>query len=77
MKGMNEHIRKMIEPGSPQAVLFFGILGLCIALLFLLLGFWRTVLLILCCLSGCLIGGIKDKAGILRRLANRLYKGRG
>ena len=75
MKDFREFIRKMTEPGTPQAALFFGVLGLIVALLLLQIGFWRTLLVVVCCLVGCFLGGVKDKAGFVRRVPNRFGPG--
>jgi len=76
MKDFRELIRKWTEPGSPQAAIFFGVLGLIVALLLLLVGFWQTVLVVLCCLLGCFLGGVKQKGEFIRALINRFYQGR-
>jgi len=75
MKDIREHIRRITDPGTPQAALFYGVLGLIVALLLLLIGFWRTLLVVVCCLAGCFLGGVKDKSGFIRRIADRLYRG--
>ncbi len=76
MFNFREFIQKVSEPGTPQATVFFAIIGLIVALLLLVIGFWKTLLVVCCCLLGCFLGGVKDKAGFLRRIADRLYRGR-
>jgi len=71
MKDFREWIRKLTEPGTPLAALFFGVLGLIVALLLLQIGFWRTLLVVVCCLVGCFLGGVKDKGGFIRRILSR------
>ena len=73
MKDIRELIRKLTEPGTPQAAFFFGILGLIVALLLLLIGFWKTLLVAVCCAVGCFLGGVQNKAEFIRRIVNRLY----
>jgi len=75
MKDIRESIRKWMEPGTPQATLFFAVLGLIVALLLLQIGFWKTLLVVVCCLIGCFLGGVKDKAGFVRRILNRFNQG--
>ena len=76
MKDFRELIRKLTEPGTPQAALFFGVLGLIIALLFLLIGFWKTLLVVVCGLIGIFLGAVKDKGEFIRRIANRFHQGK-
>lgn len=71
---IREFIQKATKPGTPQAAVFFGVLGLIVALLLLLIGFWKTLLVVVCCLTGCFLGGVEDKAGFIRRIADRLYR---
>ena len=71
MKDFRELIRRLTEPGSPQAALFFAVIGLIVALLLLQIGFWRTLLVAACCLAGCFLGGVKDKPAFIRRVVDR------
>jgi uncharacterized membrane protein len=76
MKDFRESVRKLTEPGTPQAAVFFAVLGLIVALLLLLIGFWRTLLVVICCLLGCFLGGVKDKGEFIRRILSRFFAGR-
>jgi len=76
MKDFRELVRKFTEPGTPQAAAFFAGLGLIVALLLLLIGFWKTLLVVVCCLVGCFLGAVKDKGEFFRRLVNRFFSGR-
>ncbi|WP_082420173.1 DUF2273 domain-containing protein [Lagierella massiliensis] len=53
----------------------YGLTGLIIAILFLTLGFWRTILIILLVLLGKMIGQVKDNNPrilfFLRRMFNK------
>ena len=75
MKDFREFFQKITEPGTPQAMMFYGAVGLAVALLLLWIGFWKTLLVVVCCLLGCFLGGVKDKAGFFRRVMARLYRG--
>ena len=75
MKDFRELLRKATEPGTPQAAIFYGVIGLIVALLLLLIGFWKTLLVVVCCLAGVFLGSVKDKAGFFRRVMDRLYRG--
>ncbi len=76
MKDIREHLQKITEPGTPQAAIFYGTVGLIVALLLLLIGFWKTLLVVVCCLVGCFLGAVKDKAGFIRKLLDSFYLGR-
>lgn len=66
--------QKITETGTPVAMAFYGVLGVIVAILLLLIGFWKTVLVVLCCLGGCFIGGVKDKSAFLRKVFFRFYE---
>lgn len=73
IKDIREFVQKMTEPGTPQATIFYGVIGLVVALLLLLIGFWKTLLVVVCCLAGCFLGGVKDKAGFVRKVVDRFH----
>ncbi len=74
MKDFVEAFRKAMEPGTTLAMLIYGALGLIIALLMLLIGFWKTMLVVACCLIGCFIGGVRDKKEFIRLLLARFFR---
>ena len=74
MKDLRGYLQKLTEAGTPQATLFFTVLGLIVAVLLLLIGFWKTVLVIVCCLIGYFLGAVTDKAGFFRRIITRFYR---
>ena len=76
MKDFREFMKKITEPGTPQAAAFFAAIGLVVALLLLLIGFWKTLLVVVCCSAGCFLGGVKEKGEFIRRIINRLFVGR-
>lgn len=76
MKDFRESVRKLTEPGSPHAAAFFAILGLIVALLLMLIGFWRTLLVVVCCSVGYFLGAVKEKGEFIRRILNRVFGGR-
>ena len=43
------------------------------AILLLTIGFWKTLFVALLCAAGVFVGGVQDKQGFLRRVANRLF----
>lgn len=68
MKDIKWLLKEMTEPGTPQAALFCGVIGVVVAMLILIIGFFKTMLIVLCCAIGLFIGGVKDKAACIRRV---------
>lgn len=65
--------KNMFKVGTPECAVFFGAAAMVLALLFLLVGFWKTLLIAALVLAGAFIGGVKDKKEWLRNLVNRLF----
>ena len=68
-----ELFRQMLTVGTPECAIFFGAAAMVLALFFLLLGFWRTLLIALLVGAGAFVGGVKDKKGCVSRVINRLF----
>lgn len=73
MKDIREFFSKPLKSGTPQAAVVFGVIGLVIAVLLLLLGFWKTVLVVACIGVGVFIGGVPDKLTFFRHLLGRFF----
>lgn len=58
--------------GTPECAIFFAVIAMVLAILFLAFGFWNTVLVALIMLAGAFLGGVKDKKQWLKNLINRL-----
>lgn len=67
MKSFKEIVTSLLEPGTRLSALFYAVLGLIVAVLLLTIGFWKTLLIVLCCLVGAFIGGVKDKRAFIQR----------
>lgn len=52
---------QMLTPGTRACTIFGAAVGLVFALLWLTLGFWRTLIVAVFCLVGAFVGGVKDK----------------
>lgn len=76
MKNMREIMAMLLKIGTWQATLFFVAIGLVVAILLLTIGFWKTMLILACCLLGAFIGGVKDKKGFIRRILSSLGRDR-
>ena len=59
---------QMLTPGTVPCTVFGVAVGLVFAVLCLTIGVGKTLLIGLFCLVGAFIGGVKDKAGFVRRI---------
>ncbi|ELI4033551.1 TPA: DUF2273 domain-containing protein [Staphylococcus pseudintermedius] len=65
-----EQFAKLLQSYKWRIIGFFFFL--IIAILFLTLGFWKTILIIVLCLIGISVGYIKDRTQDFLNLLNRL-----
>ena len=65
--------KNMLKIGTPECAVFFAVLAMVLALLFLAVGFWQTILIAVLALLGAFIGGVKDKKEWLRGAINRIF----
>ncbi len=56
MTRLDEFLKKAYTPGTPQGRLSFGLTFFVLGLMFALLGFWKTVLILVLTLIGVFIG---------------------
>ena len=68
-----EQMKNLLKIGTPECAIFMGFIGLVLGVLFLLLGFWRTLLVAAIVLVFAFIGGVRDKKKFLGSLINRLF----
>ena len=61
-------LAQIFEPGTPASVIVYGLVGVLVAVLFLLIGFWRTLLICVCRAVGAFLGGVKDKRAFVGRI---------
>ena len=59
----------LLTVGTPQCALACAALGAVVAVLFLTIGFWKTLFIALFIFAGLFAGGVKDKRGFLREAA--------
>ena len=64
--------KKFFQIGTPQCGLALGILGVVIAFMLLVLGFWRTLFVAVLFGVGYFTGACTNKVEILKSLINRL-----
>ncbi len=73
MKSINEFLLALVKLGTPLGGLFYGIVGLAIAVLWITMGFWNMFFIILCCKLGAFLGGVKDKKEYIKNHINKLF----
>lgn len=78
MSEQNENKRKeltakIFQVGTAECAIFFAFVAMVLALLFLALGFWKTVLIAVLMAAGLFIGGVKDKKAWITTKINKLF----
>lgn len=66
-------IRQMLTVGTPECAVFFGVAAMVLALLFLLLGFWKTLLVVVLVGLGAFLGGVRNKKDWVKNVINKLF----
>ena len=66
---------QIFTPGTVPCALFGMALGLLFAVLCLTIGVGKAALIGLFCLVGAFVGGVKDKAGFIRRIVLFFHRG--
>ena len=66
---------RMFTPGTMPCTVFGMAVGLLFAVLCLTIGVGKTLLIGLFCLVGAFIGGVKDKAGFVRKAILFFHRG--
>ena len=66
---------QIFTPGTVPCALFGMAVGLLFAVLCLTIGVGKAVLIGLFCLVGAFVGGVKDKAGFIRKVILFFHRG--
>ena len=61
-------VAQMFTPGTRSCALFGASVGVVFAVLCLTIGVGKTALIGVFCLVGAFVGGVKDKAGFVRKV---------
>ena len=69
----NAFTKNMFKVGTPECAITFAVIAMVLALLFLLLGFWQTLLIAALIVVGAFVGGVKDKKEWIRNAVNHLF----
>lgn len=59
---------QIMTPGTLPCALLGALIGLVFAVLCLIIGVGKTLLIGVFCLIGAFVGGVKDKAGFVRKV---------
>lgn len=73
MKTLSDLLKDMLTIGTPACGLLCGAAGVGIAALLLSIGLWKTLFVAALALIGVFVGGVKDKHGWIRKVANKLF----
>ncbi|GHU66362.1 hypothetical protein FACS1894184_04160 [Clostridia bacterium] len=65
------------KPGTPACALFCGLLGVGVAVSFLMIGFWKTLLIAVCFVVGWVLGRSKAVREWFGEIWRRLTNGNG
>ncbi len=68
---------KAFQTGTPECAILCALFAMVLALLYLSLGFWKTVFVALLMVLGAFIGGVPHKKQWIKDLINRLFPARG
>lgn len=66
-------MRNMFRIGTPECAIAFAVIAMVLAVLFLLVGFWQTLLILGLMLVGAFLGGVKEKKKWFQGIINKLF----
>ena len=69
------NMEKIFKIGTPQCGAFCAGCGAVLALLFIIIGFWKTLFIFAFAAVGLFIGLVKDKKGVVRNVINSFVPG--
>ncbi len=73
MKNVEEILKELFKPGTPQFGLIWGIGFVILAFLLLFIGFWKTLFVVLLFVIGLFIGAVKDKQAFIKHWINKIF----
>lgn len=73
MKKFEETLKTALKPGAPHAKFCYGFLFFCIALLIVLLGFWKALFIAAVTLLGVFIGSAESLGKATSKLIDKIY----
>lgn len=72
MHDAQEKLKEMIKPGTPCGKVFYGLLFFVIGLMFVVLGFWKTLLVLALSAIGVLIGSAETLGKAVAKVVDRI-----
>ena len=71
---MKQFFSQMFTPGTAPCAIFGAALGLVFAVLCMTIGVLKALLIGVFCLVGVFVGGVKDKAGFIKKIFLLFHK---
>lgn len=65
-------MQKVFKIGTPECAIFCCVLALVMAILFLSIGFWKTLLIVVMLVVALFIGGVSDKKATFQKAADKV-----
>ena len=65
-------MKKAFKPGNPECAIFCVVIALITAILFLTIGFWSTLLIMVLVVVALFIGGVSDKKASFKKAADKV-----
>ena len=72
---MKQFFSQMFTPGTVPCAIFGAVMGLVFAVLCMTIGVVKALLIGVFCLVGAFVGGVKDKAGFIRKAILFFHRG--
>jgi len=66
-------MKNMFRVGTPECAISFALVAMVLAIMFLVVGFWQTLLILALMLVGAFLGGVKEKKKWFQGIINKLF----
>lgn len=68
---MHDFWKRVFTPGTMECAVACGLVGIIVALMLLIIGVWKTLLICGLVAVGVFIGGVRDKRAFILRWINK------
>ena len=75
-KDTGKSLKNIFRVGTPECALFCGSMAMVLVLLFLVIGFWKTLLVAVITAAAMFVGGVKNKPACFKRIINGVFPAR-